>query len=196
MRLTAKFSIFITLSIGLVALVVLIECITGLLYVIESRATHRMETVATLIDNYLLDHSPANLKDRLDALAIPADITRITFIQGDHLVYDYLREPGMEARSLGQIRHDITVTLVKQPGITLHILWQDSIFNYFRNMLTVTSFVVALIIVGLLIVLALRWLRHKLVGLELLEYRATLIINGERGRHIPRKPVESLTRAS
>lgn len=196
MRLTTKVSAFIILVTGLAVLVTLVGCTLGFFNTIQSRADYRVHTVATLIDNYLLNHTPQSLENRLDELTIPAEITRITFILGKNVLYDYLRAPAPDSSVADSPSRELTIPLIKQPGMMLKIVWQDPMYSYYHTLQATAPLTVAMLLVVMLLIFAVRWIKLQLVGQERLEKRAARIINGEREARIKSHPQEMPFRAS
>ena len=56
--------------------------------------------------------------------------------------------------------------------------------NYFHSLMTTAPLTGAIGFIILMLFLAVRWLQRQLAGQELLETRATRILNGERGSNV------------
>ncbi|WP_436894058.1 RNase E specificity factor CsrD [Siccibacter turicensis] len=195
MRLTTKLSALVTLLTGLVILITLIGCTVGFYQTVQTRAEQRVKTVAILLDNHLVTHSPERLADRLDELMIPADINSITFQQGDSPLFYYHRSPGLDMDEREDNAHTLSVPLLKVPGMTLKIDWQDPMASYFRSLQTAAPLTFSLLIVFAILFFALRWQQRQFVGQELLDRRAMRIIRGERGVRAQRSAEETPSQA-
>lgn len=195
MRLTTKLSAFVTLLTGLVVLVTFIGCSLGFYNTIQTRAEERMETVATLIDNYLVNHSPENIKERLDDVMIAANITTIDIWQDKQSFFSH---SGTSSGHVNQLYPDMTlsVPLLKNPGMTLQFSYQDPMVSYFHSLQTTAPPGSVIAVIVLTLFFSLRWLRQQLVGHELLESRAIRIIKGDRGQKVQRSINECSSHAS
>ena len=82
MRLTTKFSAFITLLTGLTIFVTLIGCSLSFYNAIRDKLVNRVESVASVIDTRLITSSFPALSRELDELMVPVDIVQIDIKQG------------------------------------------------------------------------------------------------------------------
>ncbi|MTD37869.1 RNase E specificity factor CsrD [Erwinia sp. CPCC 100877] len=181
MRLTTKFSTFMTLLTGLTILVTLLGCSWSFYHSINERGEHRLNRIVALVDNELLAHSPEQLEDRLNDMMIPLEIVRLTLSSGS-LVLDYELPAGyLPTRHQARLRHH-SVRLVKHPSLVLNLTWRDPVDDYFHSLLTTTPLSLAIAFMVIVLVYGARWVKRQFSGLELLENRATRILNGERGK--------------
>ena len=74
--------------------------------------------------------------------------------------------------------------MIKHPGMSLRLVYQDPMGNYFHSLMTTAPLTGAIGFIILMLFLAVRWLQRQLAGQELLETRATRILNGERGSNV------------
>ena len=86
MRLTTKFSAFITLLTGLTIFVTLIGCSLSFYNAIQDKLVNRVESVASVIDTRLITSSFPALSRELDELMVPVDIVQIDIKQGKQTV--------------------------------------------------------------------------------------------------------------
>lgn len=82
MRLTTKFSAFVTLLTGLTIFVTLIGCTLSFYNAIQFKFSHRVQAVATAIDTHLVTHDFKTLKPQINELMVSTDIVRVDFLQG------------------------------------------------------------------------------------------------------------------
>ncbi|MBM3070199.1 RNase E specificity factor CsrD [Lelliottia sp. RWM.1] len=184
MRLTTKFSAFITLLTGLTIFVTLIGCSLSFYNAIQDKLVNRVQSVASVIDTRLITTSFPALSRELDELMVPVDIVQVDIKQGQHTVFSHMRQGTYRpAGTLIQYR-EVTVHSLKNPGMTLRMVYQDPMANYFHSLMTTAPLTVSVAFIVLLIFLAVRWLRRQLAGQELLETRSVRILNGERGPQV------------
>ncbi|MFC3191881.1 hypothetical protein ACFOJF_23335 [Pseudocitrobacter faecalis] len=81
MRLTTKFSAFFTLLTGLTILATLIGSSLSFYNGIQYKVKGRVEAVATVLDNRLLNHSFEQLAPQLDEMFAPVDVVSVDFLQ-------------------------------------------------------------------------------------------------------------------
>lgn len=74
--------------------------------------------------------------------------------------------------------------MIKHPGMLLRLVYQDPMGNYFHSLMTTAPLTGAIGFIIVMLFLAVRWLQRQLAGQELLETRATRILNGERGSNV------------
>ncbi|MDY1037995.1 RNase E specificity factor CsrD [Lelliottia sp. CFBP8978] len=181
MRLTTKFSAFITLLTGLTIFVTLMGCSLSFYNAIQDKLTNRVYSVASVIDTRLVTSSIPALSQQLDELMVPVDIVHIDILQGSKVVLSHARKSSYRpAGALAQYR-ELTVHSLKSPGMSFRLVYQDPMANYFRSLMTTAPLTIAIGFIVLLIFLAVRWVRRQLSGQELLESRSVRILNGERG---------------
>ncbi|MCS5449317.1 RNase E specificity factor CsrD [Enterobacter huaxiensis] len=196
MRLTTKFSAFITLLTGLTIFVTLIGCSLSFYNAIQDKLVNRVQSVASVIDTRLVTSSFPSLSRELDELMVPVDLVRIDIMQGPHEVFSHVRQGSYRpAGTVSQYR-EVTVHSLKNPGMTIRMVYLDPMANYFRSLMTTAPLTVAVAFIVVLIFLAVRWLRRQLSGQELLETRSVRILNGERGPQVRGSVYEWPTRTS
>jgi RNase E specificity factor CsrD len=182
MRLTTKFSTFMTLLTGLAILVTLLGCSWSFYHSIHERGEHRLNRIVALVDNELLVRSPEQLDDRLNGMMVPLEIVRLTLSSGSLQVLDHELSTGyLAAGQHVRLRHH-SVRLVKHPSLVLHLTWRDPVDDYFHSLLTTTPLSLAIAFMVIVLIFGARWVKRQFSGLELLEGRATRILNGERGK--------------
>lgn len=184
MRLTTKFSAFVTLLTGLAIFVTLLGCSFSFYSAIQNKLSNRVQSVAAIIDSRLVS-TPVNvLSAQLDEIMVPVDIARIVIRQGDHtLVNQTAKDVYRPQGSTTQYR-EITIHSLKNPGTTISMTYQDPMVNYFHSLLATAPLTLAIGFMVIIIFLAVRWLRRQLAGQELLENRSVKILNGERGPQV------------
>ena len=84
MRLTTKFSAFITLLTSLTIFVTLIGASLSFYNGIENKVENRVQAVATMLDNRLITTSFDKLEPQLDELMTPIEIVHIDFRSEEH----------------------------------------------------------------------------------------------------------------
>ncbi|MEG6216138.1 RNase E specificity factor CsrD [Enterobacter quasihormaechei] len=184
MRLTTKFSAFITLLTGLTIIVTLIGCSLSFYNAIQDKLVNRVESVASVIDTRLITTPFPALSRELDELMVPVDIVRIEIKQGKQTVFSHTRQGNYRPAGTVDQYRDVTVHSLKHPGMTIHMMYQDPMSNYLRSLMTTAPLTIAVAFIVLLIFLAVRWQRRQLSGQELLETRSVRILNGERGPQV------------
>lgn len=184
MRLTTKFSAFITLLTGLTIFVTLIGCSLSFYNAIQDKLVNRVESVASVIDTRLIATSFPALSRELDELMVPVDIVQIDIKQGKQTVFSHTRQGSYRPAGTVEQYRDVTVNSLKHPGMTIHLMYQDPMSNYLRSLMTTAPLTIAVAFIVLLIFLAVRWQRRQLSGQELLETRSVRILNGERGPQV------------
>lgn len=184
MRLTTKFSAFITLLTGLTIIVTLIGCSLSFYNAIQDKLVNRVESVASVIDTRLITTPFPALSRELDELMVPVDIVRIEIKQGKQTVFSHTRQGSYRPAGTVDQYRDLTVHSLKHPGMTIHMMYQDPMSNYLRSLMTTAPLTIAVAFIVLLIFLAVRWQRRQLSGQELLETRSVRILNGERGPQV------------
>ena len=184
MRLTTKFSAFITLLTGLTIFVTLIGCSLSFYNAIQDKLVNRIQSVASVIDTRLVTTPLPTLSRELDEIMVPVDIVQIDIRQGNSLVFSHARQGSYRPAGMMNQYRDVTVHSLKNPGMTIKLVYQDPMANYFRSLMTTAPLTLAVGFIVLLIFLAVRWQRRQLSGQELLENRSVRILNGERGPQV------------
>ncbi|MBW4232228.1 RNase E specificity factor CsrD, partial [Enterobacter cloacae subsp. cloacae] len=184
MRLTTKFSAFITLLTGLTIFVTLLGCSLSFYNAIQDKLVNRVESVASVIDTRLITTPLPELSRELDELMVPVDIVQVDITQGKHPVLSHQRQGSYRPAGVVSQYREVNVHSLKNPGMTIRLVYLDPMASYFRSMMTTAPLTVAVAFIVLLIFLAVRWLRRQLSGQELLENRSVRILNGERGPQV------------
>ncbi|MDN8602064.1 RNase E specificity factor CsrD [Citrobacter sp. S2-9] len=184
MRLTTKFSAFVTLLTGLTIFVTLIGSSLSFYNAIQYKYSSRVQAVATAIDTHLVSSDFVTLTPQVNELMMSADIVRTDILQGTKQVYSYSRHGSYRPAGTNHLYRELTVPLVKHPGMSLHLVYQDPMGNYFHSLMTTAPLTLAIGFIILMLFLAVRWLQRQLFGQELLEVRSTRILNGERGPNV------------
>ena len=184
MRLSTKFSAFITLLTGLTIFVILIGCSLSFYNAIQGKLVNRMQSVASVIDSRLVSTSFSALSQQLDELMVPVDITHVEIKQGDHRVFIHTAPHRYRPAGTQYNTRELTVESLKNPGMSINLVYQDPMTSYFRSLMTTAPLTIAILLIVAVIFLAVRWLRRQLSGQELLETRAARILNGERGAQV------------
>ena len=196
MRLSTRFSAFITLLTGLTIFVILIGCSLSFYNAIQDKLVNRVHAVASVIDSRLISTPFAGITFQLDELMAPVDITEVTVKQGKDTLLSHKR-PGSYHPAGVQVQYrELQVPSLKNPGITIRLVYLDPMNSYFHSLLTTAPLTLAVAFIVLLILLAVRWLRRQLSGQELLETRSVRILNGERGAQVRGSIYEWPARAS
>lgn len=184
MRLTTKFSAFITLLTGLTIFVTLIGCSLSFYNAVQYKYVSRVQATATAIDTHLVTHDIVSLTPQIDELMIASDIVRVDLLQGERSVYSHSRARGYRPAGTSDMYRELVVPLIKHPGMSLRLAYQDPMGNYFHSLITTAPLTLAIGFIVLILFLSVRWLQRQLSGQELLEIRSTRILNGERGANV------------
>lgn len=91
MRLTTKFSAFVTLLTGLTIFVTLLGCSLSFYNAIQYKFSHRVQAVATAIDTHLVSNDFSTLRPQITELMMSADIVRVDLLHGDKQVYTLVK---------------------------------------------------------------------------------------------------------
>jgi len=184
MRLTTKFSAFVTLLTGLAIFVTLVGCSFSFYRAIEQKVAERVGSVAAVIDTRLVTQPASALAAQLDELMMPVDIVRVTVKQGEHTLLEHRRGNSYRPAGSSEQYRELAIPSVKSPGTRILMVYQDPMANYFQSLITTAPLTLAVGFMVIIIFLAVRWQRRQLAGQELLESRATRILNGERGQRV------------
>lgn len=184
MRLTTKFSAFVTLLTGLTIFVTLLGCSLSFYNAIQYKFSHRVQAVATAIDTHLVSNDFSVLRPQITELMMSADIVRVDLLHGDKQVYTLARNGSYRPVGSSDLFRELSVPLIKHPGMSLRLVYQDPMGNYFHSLMTTAPLTGAIGFIIVMLFLAVRWLQRQLAGQELLETRATRILNGERGSNV------------
>ena len=134
MRLTTKFSAFITLLTSLTIFVTLIGASLSFYNGSENKVENRVQAVATMLDNRLITTSFDKLEPQLDELMTPIEIVHIDFMLNGKPLYSHSRPDSYRPLGSHEQFREITVQSLKHPGITLHLVYVDPMVNYFRSL--------------------------------------------------------------
>lgn len=184
MRLTTKFSAFVTLLTGLTIFVTLIGCSLSFYNAIQYKMAHRVQAVATAIDTHLVSRDFKQLTSQVDELMVSADVVRVDLLQGEKVIYSQTRNSSYRPVGTSNLFRELSVPLMKHPGMTMDLVYQDPMGNYFHSLMTTAPLTLAIGFIVLMLFLSVRWLQRQLSGQELLEIRSTRILNGERGASV------------
>lgn len=184
MRLTTKFSAFVTLLTGLTIFVTLIGCSLSFYNAIQYKMSHRVQAVATAIDTHLVSRDYNALSPHINELMMSADIVRLDLRQGEKTIFTQTRASSYRPVGTSNMFRELSVPLLKHPGMTMDLVYQDPMGNYFHSLMTTAPLTLAIGFIILMLFLAVRWLQRQLSGQELLEVRSTRILNGERGLNV------------
>lgn len=184
MRLTTKFSAFVTLLTSLTIFVTLIGASLSFYNGIQLKMTNRVQAVATMLDNRLVSMSFDQIEPQMDELMTPIDATRVDFQLDGKSVYSHSRTDNYRPLGSSNQFRDITVPSLKQPGMAIHLVYLDPMANYFRSLHITAPLSIAIGFMVLIIFFSVRWIRRQLAGQELLELRTARILNGERGPQV------------
>lgn len=169
MRLTTKFSAFVTLLTGLTIFVTLIGCSLSFYNAIENKFTSRIQAVATAIDTHLVSSDFVTLTPQINELMVSVDIVRVDLLQDGRQVYSHSRNSSYRPAGSNNLYRELTIPLVKHPGTSLHVVFQDPMGNYFHSLVTTAPLTLAIGFIVLILFLSVRWLQRQLSGQELLE---------------------------
>lgn len=184
MRLTTKFSAFVTLLTGLTIFVTLIGCSLSFYNAIQYKMSHRVQAVATAIDTHLVSRDYNALSPHINELMMSADIVRLDLRQGEKTIFTQTRASSYRPVGTSNMFRELSVPLLKHPGMTMDLVYQDPMGNYFHSLMTTAPLTLAIGFIILMLFLAVRWLQRQLSGQELLEVRSTRLLNGERGPNV------------
>ncbi|WP_202306192.1 RNase E specificity factor CsrD [Dryocola clanedunensis] len=196
MRLTTKLSAFMTLLTGLAIFVTLIGCSLSFFNATHEKVHQRMLAVATIIDSELITSSPEKLSARLNDVMVPVDISEISLKMGETVVYTQALAKSYEPQSTDYGAQQTTVKLMKHPGMSVTLTYRDPVASYYHSLFTTVPLSIAIGLMLIVLFLAMRWVKNQLAGQELLENRATRILNGERNADVRGSVLEWPARAS
>lgn len=134
MRLTTKFSAFVTLLTSLTIFVTLIGASLSFYNGIQLKMTNRVQAVATMLDNRLVSMSFDQIEPQMDELMTPIDATRVDFQLNGKSVYSHSRTDNYRPLGSSNQFRDITVPSLKQPGMAIHLVYLDPMASYFRSL--------------------------------------------------------------
>ena len=158
MRLTTKFSAFFTLLTGLTIFVTLIGSSLSFYNGIQYKIANRVQAVATVLDNRLLNTPFDKLDNQLDEIMVPLDIVRIDFtIDGKTLFHHSRSSSYLPMGSHYQFR-EMDVPSIKHPGMMIHLVYQDPMANYFRSLMTTAPLTGTIVFMVLVVFIAVFYL--------------------------------------
>lgn len=96
MRLTTKFSAFVTLLIGLTIFVTLIGSSLSFYNGIQQKSDSRIRAVATIIDSRLINTPFAQLDSEMDEMMVPVDIVSIRCVVNGKPVFSHTRRTSYQ----------------------------------------------------------------------------------------------------
>ncbi|KFC00307.1 putative lipoprotein [Trabulsiella guamensis ATCC 49490] len=182
MRLTTKFSAFVTLLVSLAIFVTLVGCSLSFYNGIQIKLQHRVQAVAIMLDNRLVTTPFDKLSPQLNELLEPVDIVRLDFLVGEKPIFTHIRQVSYRPAGSSYHYRELEVPSLKNPGMTIRVIYLDPMVNYFGALSTTVPLTLAIAFMVLVIFFAVRWLRRQLAGQELLESRSERILKGARGQ--------------
>lgn len=183
MRLTTKFSAFITLLSLLAMLLMLVGCAFSFIWLSQQRVENRVETLATEVDKALANQSPQELTQWLTRLMPVINAEQLELHHDDTVLFRLARHenPMLEDEPNRFIQLD--VPLVHAPGMALRVVVLDPAKTWFRSFTGAYTLIILLTVVAImsaLLVMTHRWLNRRWQHMERLEARAERILAGER----------------
>lgn len=183
MRLTTKFSAFITFLSLLAMLLMLVGCVFSFIWLSQQRVETRMQTLATEVDKALATQSPQEMTQWLTRMMPVVNAEQMQLINGDTVVFSLARHenPMLEDEPNRFVQFDLPLT--HSPGLELRVVVLDPAKTWFRSFTGAYTLIVLLTVVAImsaLLVMTHRWLNRRWQNMELLEARADRILAGER----------------
>lgn len=183
MRLTTKFSAFITLLSLLAMLLMLVGCAFSFIWLSQQRVENRVETLATEVDKALASQSPQELTQWLTRLMPVINAEQLELHHDDTVLFRLARHenPMLEDEPNRFIQLDMP--LVHAPGMALRVVVLDPAKTWFRSFTGAYTLIILLTVVAImsaLLVMTHRWLNRRWQHMERLEARAERILAGER----------------
>ncbi|WP_130832139.1 RNase E specificity factor CsrD [[Erwinia] mediterraneensis] len=199
MRLTTKFSAFITFLSVLAMLLMLVSCAISFFWLNSQHVEHRVQTLATEVDQALLSQTPETLTPWLSRI-MPVIHARQVELHHDAdtlLKLSRHEHPMLDDEPNRYIQFDIP--LVQQPGMALRVVLLDPAKTWFSSFIgtyTLLAIFTVVLVMGILLTMTHRWLNRQWEGMECLEARAQKILAGERSSTGPGKKDEWPPKAS
>ena len=109
MRLTTKFSAFVTLLTSLTIFVTLIGASLSFYNGIQLKMENRVQAVATMLDNRLISSSFDKLEPQMDELMTPVEIVQVDFLLNGKPVYGHSRSDSYRPPGSKNQYREITV---------------------------------------------------------------------------------------
>ncbi|EJL83130.1 RNase E specificity factor CsrD [Pantoea sp. GM01] len=186
MRLTTKFSAFITFLSLLAMLLMLVGCVFSFIWLSQQRVEIRMQTLATEVDKALATQSPQEMTQWLTRMMPVVNAEQMQLINGDTVVFSLARHenPMLEDEPNRFVQFDLPLT--HSPGLELRVVVLDPAKTWFRSFTGAYTLIVLLTVVAImsaLLVMTHRWLNRRWQNMEQLEARADRILAGERVPH-------------
>ncbi|WP_312241185.1 RNase E specificity factor CsrD [Pantoea sp.] len=183
MRLTTKFSAFITFISVLAMLLMLVGCAFSFYWLNNQRVEHRVQTFATEVDKALLNHSPENLASWISRVMPVMNAEQVEIHSGTHRLLKLSRHenPMLEDEPNRFVQFD--VPLIQQTGMHVRVVLLDTAKTWFRSLTgtyTLVAMFAVVFVMSILLAMTHRWLIRQWKGMERLETRAQQIIAGER----------------
>ena len=183
MRLTTKFSAFITLLSLLAMLLMLVGCAFSFIWLSQQRVENRVQTLATEVDKALANQSPQELTQWLTRLMPVINAEQLELHHDDTVLFRLARHenPMLEDEPNRFIQLD--VPLVHARVLPLRVVVLDPAKTWFRSFTGAYTLIILLTVVAImsaLLVMTHRWLNRRWQHMERLEARAERILAGER----------------
>ncbi len=187
MRLTTKFSAFITLLSLLAMLLMLVGCAFSFIWLSQQRVETRVNTLATEVDKALAAQSPQELTQWLTRLMPVINAEQIEMHNGNTVVFQLNRHenPMLEDEPNRFIQFDIP--LLHSPGLELRVVVLDPAKTWFRSFTgayTLIALFSVVAIMSALLIMTHRWINRRWQNMERLEDRSDRILAGERAPHV------------
>lgn len=183
MRLTTKFSAFITLLSLLAMLLMLVGCAFSFVWLSQQRVETRVQTLATEVDKALITQSPQDLTQWLSRIMPVINAEQLELHDGDRTLFRLARHenPMLEDEPNRFIQFDLP--LAHSSGMMLRVVVLDPAKTWFRSFTGAYTLVVILTVVMImasLLVMTHRWLNSHWRNMERLEARSERILAGDR----------------
>ncbi|ADU70876.1 RNase E specificity factor CsrD [Pantoea sp. At-9b] len=183
MRLTTKFSAFITLLSLLAMLLMLVGCAFSFIWLSQQRVETRVQTLATEVDKALLTQSPQDLTQWLTRLMPVINAEQLELHNGDRTLFRLARHenPMLEDEPNRFIQFDLP--MVHSSGLSLRVVVLDPAKTWFRSFTGAYTLIVifsVVLIMASLLVMTHRWLNRHWRNMERLEARSERILAGDR----------------
>ncbi|MBP2195376.1 RNase E specificity factor CsrD [Pantoea cypripedii] len=183
MRLTTKFSAFITLLSLLAMLLMLVGCAFSFVWLSQQRVETRVQTLATEVDKALITQSPQDLTQWLSRIMPVINAEQLELHDGERTLFRLARHenPMLEDEPNRFIQFDLP--LAHSSGMMLRVVVLDPAKTWFRSFTGAYTLVVILTVVMImasLLVMTHRWLNSHWRNMERLEARSERILAGDR----------------
>lgn len=84
------------------------------------------------------------------------NIVRVGLLYGDEQVCTLARNGSYRPVGINDLLHELSIPLIKHPGVSPHLVYQDSMGNYFHSLMTTTPLTGAIGSIILMFFLAIR----------------------------------------